>query len=152
MWANNNQTQPKYGQRSQKLPQQPSQVPKKNEIKQKQKEKPGTIFCQICSKNNHSVVVCYHTYGYYGPKDEVPQALATMNFEDLKNQQFYVDSRATAHMTNITGNLVQYSPYVGYDKIYVGNGKGLHILHISNTILKTPHDNLKLNKVLVVHI
>ena len=53
-------------------------------------------------------------------------------------------------MTNTTGNLVQYSPYVGYDKIYVGDGKGLHISHIGNTILKTPHGNLKLNNVLVV--
>lgn len=53
-------------------------------------------------------------------------------------------------MTNSTVNLVQYSPYMGHDKIYVDNGKGLHISHIRNTILKTPHGDLKLNNVLVV--
>lgn len=39
---------------------------------------------------------------------------------------------------------------MGYEKIYVGNGKGLHISHIGSTILKTTHDNLKLNNILVV--
>ncbi|KAK9215471.1 hypothetical protein WN944_007476 [Citrus x changshan-huyou] len=117
-WANNNQTQPTYGQRSQKPPQQPSQMPKTDEIKQKQKEMPCTISCQICGKNNHSSTVCHHRYDYYRPKDEVPQALAAINIEDPTDQQFYTDSGATAYMTNTTGNLVQYSPYVGYDEIY----------------------------------
>ena len=107
-------------------------------------------YVKICGKNNHSTAVCYHMYDYYGPEDEVPQALAAMNIEDPTDQQFYADLGATAYMTNTIGNLVQYSLYVGYDKIYVGDGKGLLISHIGNTILKTPHGNLKLNNDLVV--
>lgn len=38
-WAYNNQTQPAYSQWPQKPPQQPSEVPTTNEIKQKQKGK-----------------------------------------------------------------------------------------------------------------
>lgn len=73
-----------------------------------------------------------------------------MNLQDGNDPKFYADSGATSHMTNNKGNIDKPVPYEGNDKIFVGNGQGLHITHVGNASLNTDYGKLKLNNVLVV--
>ena len=68
--------------------------------------------------------------------------------EEEKDPNFYVDSGATAHITNDPGKMSQVIPYKGHDVIFVGNGKALRISHIGEARLKTKHRDLKLKKLL----
>ena len=105
------------------------------------------IYCQICGKKGHSAAVCWDMYKYY--KDEVPQALGTVNLNQT-DDQIYADSWATFHIINNPGKLKTIVPYKGHDKIFVGNGQGLQISHIGNTSLKIDYGDLHLKNVLVV--
>ena len=94
-------------------------------------EKEDIIICQICGKKGHSTAVCWSRYEYLD-QEEVPQALAAMNFNESNDQHLYVDSGASAHMVNDPGKLDKIFSYKGHDKIFVGNGQALkfHILEI----------------------
>ena len=59
----------------------------------------------------------------------------------------YVDTGASAHITNDVGNLTNFAPYKGSDKIMVGDGSHLNISHIGNCI---KFKKFKINDVLVV--
>ena len=48
--------------------------------------------------------------------------------EEEKDPTFYVDSGATAHITNNPGKMTQITLYKGNDAIFVGNGEVLRIL------------------------
>ncbi|KAM1674306.1 hypothetical protein ACFX15_039401 [Malus domestica] len=60
------------------------------------------------------------------------------------------DSEASSHMTNNIHNLQNPRPYTGPDKVYIGDGQGLPILHTGSTLLKTPSANFQLKNVLHV--
>ena len=68
------------------------------------------------------------------PSVPVP-AHAPEMFED---PAWYIDSGATNHITNDSGKLLDLKPYVGNDKLLVGNGFALHIKHIGSVLLATP--------------
>ena len=119
----------------------------KNQIKKNTSDE-EVIVCQICHKRKHSAAECWNRYDTDNEEDL--QALAAMNHQDNSDQQFYVDSGATSHMTNNTGNLDHVKPYRGNDKIIVGNGQDLNILHIGSAYLNTNHGTLHLNNILVV--
>ena len=70
--------------------------------------------------------------------------------EEEKDPAFYVDPRATTHITNNPGKMTQITPYKGNYAIIVGNGEALRVLHISEARLKTRHRDLKLKNLLVV--
>lgn len=59
----------------------------------------------------------------------------------------YMDTGASAHITNDPGNLTNLVPYAGSDKIMVGDGSCLNISHIGDCV---KYRNIKLNDVLVV--
>ncbi|KAH0773730.1 hypothetical protein KY290_010867 [Solanum tuberosum] len=58
----------------------------------------------------------------------------------------YVDSGATTHMTNTSGNLSDLQIYNGTDKIIVGNGEQLAFTHVGNL----NKSDLKVKDILVV--
>ena len=94
---------------------------------------------------------CWNRFDYLYQSEEIPQALAAMALnEEDKDPNFYVDSRATTHITNDLGKITQVIPYKGHDVIFVGNGEALRISHIGEARLKTKHRDLKLKKLLVV--
>ena len=70
--------------------------------------------------------------------------------EEEKDHAFYVDPRATTHITNNPRKMTQITPYKGNDAIIVGNGEALRVLHIGEARLKTRHRDLKLKNLLVV--
>uniref|UniRef100_A0A2N9GZQ2 Reverse transcriptase Ty1/copia-type domain-containing protein n=1 Tax=Fagus sylvatica TaxID=28930 RepID=A0A2N9GZQ2_FAGSY len=58
---------------------------------------------------------------------------------------WYTDTGATHHLTSDFGNLnMRSKEYHGLEQIRVGNGKGLSIHHIGDTLLSTPHSNFLL--------
>lgn len=62
-------------------------------------------------------------------------SLATMNLQNEKYQDdnMYVDSGASTHITNSTGNLSRFKTYKEKDRIVVGNGLELAITHVGST-------------------
>jgi hypothetical protein len=54
------------------------------------------------------------------------------------------------HVTNELDKLAVRDTYIGSDQIYTARGSGMHIAHVGNSVIRTPHCNLKLTKVLHV--
>ncbi|XP_075474740.1 uncharacterized protein LOC142505585 isoform X1 [Primulina tabacum] len=71
---------------------------------------PDKVTCQICGKPNHLAIECWYRFDYSYQSDDLPQALAAINLNSENDPSFYVDSRATAHMTN-DAVLQNESPY-----------------------------------------
>jgi hypothetical protein len=63
---------------------------------------------------------------------------------------WYLDSRATHHITNHLGNLQVSSPYNGQDLVTIRDGSHLPITHMSSTSLLTEASNVIIDNVLVV--
>lgn len=102
------------------------------------------MFCQICSRRGHTADRCWYRWDYaYQAQSGIPQALVT---EDL-DPTLYMDTGASAHITNDAGNLTNLAPYIGSDKVIIGDGSRLHISHIGDYV---KYNNIKLNDVLVV--
>lgn len=108
------------------------------------------IVCQIRSKLNHSAAIWGNKYEYYCLNEEVPQALVTLNVNDLNSQNFYADSRATSYISNDPGKLNKISTYNGNDKIFVRNGQSLQTSHVVDISLNNAKKGLKLKNVLIV--
>jgi hypothetical protein len=106
--------------------------------------------CQICGRTNHIATKCHYRYEYTNVEENAQEALASLYLNDDNDQNFYVDSGATTHMTNQGGNLQNLKPYLGTDKVFVGNGQALPITHKGQIFLKTTQGNLNLNNILVV--
>jgi hypothetical protein len=67
------------------------------------------------------------------------------------NTSWYPDTSANVHLTNDLSNLnLHAEDYTGMDKIRVGNGQGLKILHSGCGILSTPLHNFQLFSLLNV--
>ncbi|KAH9678443.1 retrovirus-related pol polyprotein from transposon RE1 [Citrus sinensis] len=57
------------------------------------------------------------------------------NFEGPADEGWYLDSRATHHLTNNMANMHVSNEFRGNDKLIIGDGKGLSITHVGNTNL-----------------
>jgi len=106
--------------------------------------------CQICGRTNHIATKCYYRYEYSNVEESSQEALTSLYLNDDNDQNFYVDSGASTHMTNQGGNFKNLKPYFGTDKVFVGNGQALPISHKGKIFLKTTQGKLHLNNTLVV--
>jgi histone deacetylase 1/2 len=66
------------------------------------------------------------------------------------DQNWYSDTGATDHITSDLDRLAIREQYNGGDKVHVGNGAGLNILHTGHASLKTASRSLALHNVLHV--
>nr|KYP51540.1 hypothetical protein KK1_026567 [Cajanus cajan]KYP51568.1 hypothetical protein KK1_026596 [Cajanus cajan] len=69
------------------------------------------------------------------------------------NNTWYPDSGASNHVTNVSQNIQQFTPFEGPDQIHVGNGQGLHINSTGVTTFpspKNPNFHFALNNLLFV--
>ncbi|KAI3518158.1 hypothetical protein L1887_06607 [Cichorium endivia] len=82
----------------------------------------------------------------YAPTN-IEQAMHTMTLNP--DQNWYLDTGATNHMTNTTGNLSTYVNNSMLNNIVVGNGSQIHTLGTGHTTLKPPYPPLKLQNILV---
>lgn len=104
--------------------------------------------CQICEKNGHSALDCYHKmdFAYHGHH---PPSQLVANFSpSAEDDTWIVDSGANHHITGDLSQLQLSSPYQGDDEVVVGNGSGLLITHTGHSSFFAPHSNLKLTNVL----
>lgn len=49
-----------------------------------------------------------------------------------------LDSGASSHMINSMANMQNPEPYTGPEQVFIGDGKGLPILHSGSTTISTP--------------
>lgn len=59
------------------------------------------------------------------------------NYNVIADQAWYIDFRATNHITHNAGIFLTCSNYNGIEKLYIGNGLCLTIKHVRSFILKT---------------
>ncbi|GKV27238.1 hypothetical protein SLEP1_g36431 [Rubroshorea leprosula] len=63
----------------------------------------GENQCQICGVAGHTALKCWYRFDHAYQSEELPQALATLSLLEDKDQNTYVDTGATDHMTSDTG-------------------------------------------------
>ncbi|PKU77239.1 Retrovirus-related Pol polyprotein from transposon TNT 1-94 [Dendrobium catenatum] len=109
------------------------------------------VTCQICKKKGHSAEACWHrlnpNYTLTIPSVKTNNALAAQN-DGLSTTDWYLDSGASSHMTNTTGNLEVYNPYISHDTVTLGDGRSVPIAHSGSGILPTTDRKLFLSKLL----
>ena len=133
--------------------------------------------CQICGRTGHAVNRCYHRFditfqgnqqsggqqsrdynaglsgGQHGNhhaylhQAEVDVATSSGGLDGDSNQNWYVDSGATNHVTAKLQNLNIHQDYKGKGKLSVSNGSQLKISHIGDIYLHSYHSK----KPLVLH-
>lgn len=103
--------------------------------------------CQLCGCQGHEALKCWYRWNFsYLAQEELPQALATLTVNEEADANIYMDTGASAHITNNLGTLTNLIPYDGYDKVIVGDGSKLHISHIGDCL---DYKNIRLNNVLM---
>jgi transposase InsO family protein len=110
--------------------------------------------CQICGKNNHQALDCYHRmdYSYQGrhPPSQLAAMVAQTNAQFSNEEQpWYADSGANQHITADLENLnITQEPYQGETNVAVGNGSTLQIANTGSTSLTANNSTFKLKHVL----
>ena len=94
----------------------------------------------MCGKFGHITLNCYHRFDHnYQATQSNPTTYFT-NFATLSilgDVVWYMDFGATHHLTPKPANLQNSNPFVGPDKVAIGNGKELPILNIGSTSLQS---------------
>ena len=115
--------------------------------------------CQLCGKFGHTVQVCYHRFDITfqstqnnttgvsnsGNSNSMPAMVASSN--NLAEDNWYLDSGASHHLTQNVANLTNATPYTGADKVTIGNGKHLTISNTGFTRLFSNPHSFQLKKV-----
>ncbi|KAF5470482.1 hypothetical protein F2P56_010995 [Juglans regia] len=94
---------------------------------------PG-ITCQWCGKERHTAKKC-HKLGKLLKKakaDSLIEAFAATSVEELTDSEWYTDTGATLHMTNGVATLDNSVPYIGNQRVYIGNGTSMPISRIGS--------------------
>uniref|UniRef100_A0A2N9EUK7 Integrase catalytic domain-containing protein n=1 Tax=Fagus sylvatica TaxID=28930 RepID=A0A2N9EUK7_FAGSY len=91
--------------------------------------------CQICWKQGHYAIDCYHRMDFAYQGKNAPTKLAAMasasNIQHTQNAETWLtDSGASDHITASSNNLSPQAPYQGQEQVSVGNGQNLPIQNI----------------------
>jgi hypothetical protein len=111
------------------------------------------ITCQICKIHGHPASDCWWRYEDHSDYDDDDvkgddkQKGALVSYGVDTN--WYTDSGATRHLTSRLNKLSVHK-YKGQDQVHTADGNDMHISHIGNSILRTPHDSLQLKNTLHV--
>ncbi|XP_010264130.1 PREDICTED: uncharacterized protein LOC104602215 [Nelumbo nucifera] len=103
----------------------------------------NTIVCQLCNIPGHGVWKCQRRFdiSYLGgdrqpAQNPTPDPIAFHTGSSPQfNRTWYLDSRATHHITSNLDNLQIQSDYCGFDQVKIGNGTGLEIKNIGSSII-----------------
>jgi hypothetical protein len=109
--------------------------------------------CQICGRNNHNALDCYHLMDYSFQRRHPPGELAAMVAqlnEEFGAQKWLVDSGANAHVTADAANIQNPQPFEGTDVVgwameQVCTSKTLVLLLFIPTLLIIIHYFLKIS-------
>jgi hypothetical protein len=105
--------------------------------------------CQVCYKVGHTAGVCWYRFDEEFVPDNRFAVVASSSFNGA-DLNWYLDSRATDHITDELEKLTMYERYNGADQIRVANGASMDIDHIGksptssrplylNNVLHVPH-------------
>jgi GAG-pre-integrase domain len=115
------------------------------------------VQCQICYKWGHTALKCYHRFdvSYIGTPSSAqstsPHALLVEpSASAVPTSTWFLDSGASTHVTPDINNLSSSQPYLGVDKVHMGNGSGLSISHTGTTSIPHSSGTLHLGNVLCV--
>jgi uncharacterized cysteine cluster protein YcgN (CxxCxxCC family) len=103
--------------------------------------------CHVCSKISHTAKKCWYRYEDNSSFEPRTTALASAGATD---NNWYIDSCATDHITGDLDKLTMHDPYCGNDQVHTVNGSGMNITRVSNSIIPTPTRDLILNN--VIHV
>uniref|UniRef100_A0A2N9E3A6 Integrase catalytic domain-containing protein n=1 Tax=Fagus sylvatica TaxID=28930 RepID=A0A2N9E3A6_FAGSY len=111
--------------------------------------------CQICWKQGHYAIDCYHRmdFAYQGknPTTKLAAMASASNIHHTQSAETWLtDSGASDHITASSTTLNSQSPYQGQDQVSVGNGQHLPIQNIGNANLHTKLHKFQLRNVLHV--
>jgi transposase InsO family protein len=144
-------SQPPYLQQNQN--QAPYQQQNQNQASpQARSERP---ICQICWKQGHYAIDCYHRMDFaYQGKNPTMKLAAMASASNIQHTQsaesWLTDSGASDHITANANNLSPQVPYQGQEQVSVGNGQNLPIQNIGNSQLHTKYHKFQLKNVLHV--
>ena len=92
--------------------------------------------CQICGKNGHGALDCYHRMDFSFQGKHSPSKLTAMvaNFAQVHGANGWLtDTGCSDHVTPDLANLsLQQQPTSGTETVTVGNGQELPVTHIGN--------------------
>jgi hypothetical protein len=111
--------------------------------------------CQICWKQGHYAIDCYHRmdFAYQGknPTTKLAAMASASNIQHTQSAESWLtDSGASDHITANANNLNPQVPYQGPEQVSVGNGQNLPIQNIGNSQLHTLSHKFQLKNVLHV--
>jgi len=105
------------------------------------------VYCQVCSKEGHPAYHCFKLYdsSYQGPPLKTAAA-ATSSYGVDTN--WYLDTRATNHVTGDLEKLSIHDKYHGGEHVHAENRTGMEIANVGHNFLHSP--NLHLHNILHV--
>jgi transposase InsO family protein len=111
--------------------------------------------CQICWKQGHYAIDCYHRmdFAYQGknPTMKLAAMASASNTQHTQSAESWLtDSGASDHITANVNNLSPQVPYQGQEQVSIGNGQNLPIQNIGNSQLHTKYHKFQLKNVLHV--
>ena len=109
------------------------------------------ISCQICGRDSHQALDCFHRMdflfqGRHPPSDLSAMASQSNALEDEDHWLAY--SGANIHITPNLDNLTIQQPYKGNETVATGNVSGLGISHTSSSSFTSSNSLLNLNDIL----
>ena len=119
----------------------------------------GLISCQICQKQEHGALDCYHSMNFSYQGCHPPSQLATMVVNSMHSQAsgentnnvWFSDSGCNVHMTYELTNLNLSNNYNGDEIVTVVNDQPLNIQNTGSGKLQTPSHTFNLSKILHAH-
>ena len=82
--------------------------------------------------------------------DGLIKAFATTSLDGSQDTEWHTDMGATSHMTNDVAALDKFVPYIGNQRVFVGNDQSLRISHIGSISSLIASHLLKISDVLLV--
>ncbi|KAM2657198.1 hypothetical protein EV1_012593 [Malus domestica] len=105
------------------------------------------LTCQICKQFDHEAMECSQRLN---PNFGAPSQSAFCATKSSSPHTWLLDSGASSHMTNSYAKLQNPESYSGPEQVYIGNGKGLPILHLGFSRVSTNTHFFDLKNVLHV--
>lgn len=107
--------------------------------------------CQVCGKPGHDALNCYHRFDHGYRSESRRQAAAAITTPPITlDNNWYLDSGATDHLTNDLDRLTINDRYRGHDQVHTANGTGMDIIHVSQSSIESNSRLLRLKNVLHV--
>jgi hypothetical protein len=103
----------------------------------------------LCGRKGHLVTDCWHRFDENYVADDNKYAGATTTSYGV-DSNWYTNTGATDHVTGKLEKLTVSDKYKRNDQVHTANGAGMNASHIGYSIVKTPHQNLRLRNVLYV--